>query len=93
MKGRWRRKCPCTLAWARLAARWRAQIFGARVDTAYARGCSVTETRRDERLTKLARLGQDERGLSRLGLVSLETVLARLNEEPGSGAAWASSRN
>ena len=36
MKGRWRRKCPCALAWARLATRWRAQIF---VDTAYARGC------------------------------------------------------
>ena len=40
MKGRWRRKCPCTLAWVRLTARWRAQIFGARVDTAYARGCT-----------------------------------------------------
>jgi hypothetical protein len=35
MKGRWRRKCPCALAWAWLAARRRARIFWAPSDTGF----------------------------------------------------------
>jgi hypothetical protein len=36
----------------------------------------------DKRLVSRLRLGQDERGLARLGLVSFETVLAWLIEKP-----------
>ena len=39
MKGRWRRKCPCALAWAWLAAGRRARIFWAPPDTGFARDC------------------------------------------------------
>src|SRR5882762_7376000 len=41
MKGRWRRKCPCTLAWAWLAAGRRARIFWAPPDTGFARDCMI----------------------------------------------------
>jgi hypothetical protein len=41
MKGRWRRKCPCALAWAWLAAGRRARIFWAPPDTGFARDCII----------------------------------------------------
>jgi hypothetical protein len=41
MKGRWRRKCPCALAWAWLAAGRRARIFWAPPDTGFARDCKL----------------------------------------------------
>ena len=44
MKGRWRRKCPCTLAWAWLAARRRARIFWAPPDTGFARDCTSEDS-------------------------------------------------
>lgn len=46
----------------------------------------MRQLRQDKILRDVLGLGQGERGLARLGLVSLETVLAQLIEEPGN--AW-----
>ena len=43
----------------------------------------MRQLRRDKILRDVLGLGQGKRGLARLGLVSLETVLAQLIEEPG----------
>jgi hypothetical protein len=42
----------------------------------------MRQLRRDKILRDVLGLGQGKRGLARLGLVSLETVLAQLIEEP-----------
>ena len=42
----------------------------------------MRQLRQDKILRDVLGLGQGERGLARLGLVSLETVLAQLIEEP-----------